>query len=126
MRRHLHLWKGFVVPAAVLLSVVAFAAYETSKAATDQAKQEFQQGNFDKAVELLKQAAEQEIADSDYAAASRALYRLGYIYDRIGEFKDARDVDELIERADAALYKAKATGKNSIMSFTELHAENHC
>lgn len=40
--------------------------------------------------------------------------------------EDARDVDELIERADAALYKAKAMGKNSIMSFTELHAENPC
>lgn len=40
--------------------------------------------------------------------------------------EDARDVDELIERADAALYKAKAMGKNSIMSYTELHAENPC
>jgi len=40
--------------------------------------------------------------------------------------EDARDVDELIERADAALYKAKAMGKNSIISFTGIHAENPC
>jgi diguanylate cyclase (GGDEF)-like protein len=40
--------------------------------------------------------------------------------------EDARDVEELIERADAALYHAKSMGKNSIVSFTELHAKNPC
>jgi diguanylate cyclase (GGDEF)-like protein len=39
---------------------------------------------------------------------------------------DARDVEELIERADAALYQAKSMGKNNITSFAELHAKNPC
>jgi diguanylate cyclase (GGDEF)-like protein len=40
--------------------------------------------------------------------------------------EDARDIEELIERADTALYEAKSMGKNSIISFTELHAKNPC
>ena len=40
--------------------------------------------------------------------------------------EDARDVEELIEKADAALYQAKSKGKNSITSFSELGAKNPC
>ncbi|OQX84434.1 MAG: hypothetical protein B6D63_04625 [Candidatus Latescibacteria bacterium 4484_7] len=37
---------------------------------------------------------------------------------------DARNVEEIIEKADIALYKAKNRGKNSIVSFRELNALN--
>jgi diguanylate cyclase (GGDEF)-like protein len=37
---------------------------------------------------------------------------------------DARTVETIIERADAALYLAKSRGKNGIMSYTELNLAN--
>lgn len=37
---------------------------------------------------------------------------------------DARDIEELIERADAALYQAKSLGKNSIRTYKELSLIN--
>ena len=39
---------------------------------------------------------------------------------------DAHEVEELIEKADAALYEAKYRGKNSIISTTDLRSKNHC
>lgn len=38
--------------------------------------------------------------------------------------EDARGVEELIEKADTALYRAKARGKNSIRCYRELHMLN--
>jgi len=38
--------------------------------------------------------------------------------------EDARTVETLIERADAALYLSKSRGKNSIMSYGELDPAN--
>jgi len=38
--------------------------------------------------------------------------------------KDARRVEELIEKADKALYRAKETGKNSIVAYREINAFN--
>jgi predicted signal transduction protein with EAL and GGDEF domain len=37
---------------------------------------------------------------------------------------DARTVEALIERSDAALYLAKSRGKNNIMSYGELNLTN--
>lgn len=37
---------------------------------------------------------------------------------------DARDIEEIIEKADAALYRAKSTGKNSIRTYKELSLIN--
>jgi diguanylate cyclase (GGDEF)-like protein len=39
---------------------------------------------------------------------------------------DAHEVEELIEKADAALYEAKFQGKNSILSHTDICSKNHC
>ena len=39
---------------------------------------------------------------------------------------DAHEVEELIEKADAALYEAKFQGKNSIISHTDICSKNHC
>jgi diguanylate cyclase (GGDEF)-like protein len=40
--------------------------------------------------------------------------------------EDAHEVEELIEKADAALYEAKSLGKNSIVSHTDVCSKNHC
>ncbi len=39
---------------------------------------------------------------------------------------DAHQLEELIEKADAALYEAKSQGKNSIISHTDICSKNHC
>ncbi|HNT36637.1 MAG TPA: tetratricopeptide repeat protein, partial [bacterium] len=71
------------------LGAVFCLAQDTSPSVLDQFKTHYLNGEYDQAEALLKQTADESLKNGNQKDASDLLYRLGFLYDRVGKFDQA-------------------------------------